>query len=179
MVAGYTNNRSEGNYDFYLLKIAADGNLVWNKTYGRAESEKAYSMAKAPDGYVLVGDVDSPQTATDAWAVMVDLNGNMVWNTTVGGKNADSPAYITPAKDGGYLVAGFTFSFGAGQRDFWLFKIDEAGQVIWSCTQGNAGFPGSLQRHRKQAIISMLWLGGRIRRGSLNSSARRSTISTW
>lgn len=140
VVAGYTNTQGEGDYDFYLLKIGADGNMVWNKTYGGVESEKAYAMAKAPDGYVLVGDVDSPQTATDAWAVKVDLNGNMVWNTTVGGKNADSPAYITPARDGGYLVAGFTFSFGAGQRDFWLFKIDEAGQVLWSCTQGNAAF---------------------------------------
>ncbi len=114
--------------------------MVWNKTYGGAESEKAYSMAKAPDGYVLVGDVDSPKTATDAWVVKVDFNGNVVWNTTVGGGNTDSPAYITPAKDGGYLVAGFTFSFGAGQRDFWLFKIDESGQVLWSCTQGNEAF---------------------------------------
>ena len=59
---------------------------------------------------------------------------------TVGGKEADSPAYVTKSKDGGYLVAGFTFSFGQGQRDFWLFKINDQGQIIFSCTQGDAGF---------------------------------------
>ena len=72
--------------------------------------------------------------------VKVDFNGNMLWAKTVGGKNADSPSCITPSKDGGYLVGGFTFSFGAGNRDFWLFKIDDSGQVFWSCTQGDAGY---------------------------------------
>jgi hypothetical protein len=72
--------------------------------------------------------------------VKVDLNGTMLWAKTVGGKNVDSPSCITPSKDGGYLVGGFTFSFGAGNRDFWLFKIDDSGQVLWSCTQGNEGF---------------------------------------
>ena len=38
------------------------------------------------------------------------------------------------------MVAGFTFSWGAGNRDFWLFKINDSGQVLWSCTQGDAGY---------------------------------------
>jgi len=64
----------------------------------------------------------------------------LLWAKTVGGKNADSPSYIIPSKDSGYLVAGFTFSFGAGNRDYWLFKIDGSGKVLWSCTQGDAGY---------------------------------------
>ena len=140
IMAGYTDAQGDNNYDFSLLKVDAEGNMVWNKTYGGAESEKAYSMAKAPDGYVLVGEVGSLTTSTDAWVLKVNQNGNKVWDKTVGGKEADSPAYITPAKDGGYLVAGFTFSFGEGQRDFWLFKITDQGQVLFSCTQGNEGF---------------------------------------
>jgi hypothetical protein len=140
VMAGYTDANGDGNYDFYLLKILADGSLVWNKTYGGVQSEKAYSMTKAADGYVLVGEIESQTTSTDAWVLKVDANGNTIWNKTVGGKEADSPAYITPAKDGGYLVAGFTFSFGEGQRDFWLFKISDKGQVQFSCTQGDKGF---------------------------------------
>ena len=140
VIAGYTDTQGNNNYAFYLLKVQADGNLVWNKTYGGLQSEKAYAMAKAADGYVLVGEVESPITSTDAWVLKVDLNGNVLWNKTVGGKDADSPAYVTPSKDGGYLVAGFTFSFGEGQRDFWLFKINKQGQVVFSCTQGNVAF---------------------------------------
>ncbi len=140
LMAGYTSNGISGSYDFYLQKVNANGGLLWNRTYGGAENERAYSVASTPGGYVLVGDIDSPYTATDAWVVKVDLDGNMVWNRTFGGANADSPAFITPAQDGGYLIAGFTFSFGAGQRDFWLTKLDASGQAVWSCTLGDEAF---------------------------------------
>jgi hypothetical protein len=140
VLAGYTDLPGGNNYDFYLLKIQPDSGMVWNKTYGGVQNEKAYSMTKAVDGYVLVGEIESQTASTDAWLLKVDENGNKVWARTVGGKDADSPAYVTKSKDGGYLVAGFTFSFGQGQRDFWLFKISDQGQIIFSCTQGDAGF---------------------------------------
>jgi hypothetical protein len=140
VAAGYMNSTGNSIYTFYLLKVDPNGNIIWNKTYGGVNSAKAYSMTQAPDGYVLVGDIESPIASTDAWVVRVDLNGNMLWSKELGGKIADSPAYITQAQGGGYLVAGFTFSFGAGNRDFWLFKISDQGQVLSSCTQGNEGF---------------------------------------
>ena len=139
VVAGYIA-KADGNYDFYLLELSTSGNVIWNQTYGTAGSQKAYSITKANDGYVVVGDIQSPNAASDAWMLKVDPSGNMVWNKTIGGKDADSAAYVTSSKDGGYLVAGFTFSFGAGNRDFWLFKISDAGQVLWSCTRGDQGF---------------------------------------
>ncbi len=140
MVAGFTDPRGEGNYDFLLLKIDSAGNLIWNKTYGGTGTEEAHSMTKASDGYVIVGDTQSAGTDIHALVIKVDFNGNVLWSKTIGGKNADSPAYVTSSSDGGYLVAGFTFSFGAGNRDFWLFKISDSGQVLWSCTQGDAGY---------------------------------------
>jgi hypothetical protein len=140
MVAGYTDPRAENSYDFLLMKIDAKGNLVWNNTYGGTGTQEVHSMANAPDGYVIVGDTQSQNNDIHAWIIKVDFNGTMQWATTVGGKNADSPSYITAAKDGGYLVAGFTFSFGSGNRDFWLFKINDSGKVLWSCTQGDAGY---------------------------------------
>jgi len=140
IVTGYTNSLGVNNYTFLLMKIDVSGNLLWNKTYGETGSEEAHSITTAPDGYVIVGDTQSAGTDIHAWVVKVDLNGNLMWEETVGGKKADSPAYVVSAKDGGYLVAGFTFSFGAGNRDFWLFKIDDSGKILWSCTQGDAGY---------------------------------------
>jgi hypothetical protein len=134
------DSQGNGNYDFYLVELNPNGNIVWNQTYGGAESQKAYSITKAADGYVVAGDIQSEDTATDAWVIKVDVAGNLVWDKTVGGKDADSAAYVTTSRDGGYLVAGFTFSFGGGYRDFWLFKISDAGQVLWSCTKGNQAY---------------------------------------
>jgi hypothetical protein len=140
LMAGYTDSKGDENYDFYLLDLNDRGDIVWNNTYGVEGSQKAYSIAKANDGYVIVGDIQLPNSATDAWVLKVDLQGKVLWNKSVGGKDADSAPYATTSKDGGYLVAGFTFSFGAGNRDFWLFKISDSGEVLWSCTKGDKGF---------------------------------------
>ncbi len=140
IAAGYIDVSGEADYDFYLLKVASDGSLAWNKTYSAMESQKAYSMTTATDGYVLVGEAVSPQTSTDALVLKVDFGGTKLWERTVGGSNSDSPAYVTLSKDGGFLVCGFTFSFGAGERDFWFFKISNSGQVQFRCTHGTAAF---------------------------------------
>jgi hypothetical protein len=140
LVAGYSDSNGDGNYDFCLLKLNGNGDILWNNTYGGEGSQKAYSITKADVGYVIVGDIQLPNRATDAWVLKVDIAGNVLWNKSVSGKDADSAAYVTTSKDGGYLVAGFTFSFGAGNRDFWLFKISDSGEVLWSYTQGDKGF---------------------------------------
>jgi hypothetical protein len=158
IVAGYTNSRGDNNYDFLLMQIDPNGNMIWNETYGGTGSQEASAMTKASDGYVIVGDTQSPNSNIHAWVVKVDWNGTMLWAKTVGGKNADSPYFITPSEDGGYLVGGFTFSFGAVNRDFWLFKIDDSGQVTWSCTipKGDAGYQEAysvIQTGKKQYVM--------------------------
>ena len=140
LVTGYSDTLGNGNYDFCLLKLNANGDIIWNTTYGGEGSQKAYSITKANGGYVVVGDIQLPNSATDAWVLKVDSAGNVLWNQSVGGKDADSAAYITTSMDGGYIVSGFTFSFGAGNRDFLVFKISDCGEVLWSSTQGDKGF---------------------------------------
>ncbi len=139
VAAGYVN-ATDGNYDFYLQKSGADGSLIWNRTYGGVNSEKAYSIKSTPSGYVLAGDVTSSDSNTDAFVVRVDSSGALVWSRTVGGGDFDSATYITSAKNGGFLVCGFTFSFGEGNRDFWLFSISDDGSVGFSLTYGNSAF---------------------------------------
>jgi hypothetical protein len=140
VVAGYTNSMGNGNYDFLLLKIDASGNLLWDKTYGGTQSDKAYAVAETTDGYV-VGDTRSKGAGdNDAWIIKVDLDGNMIWDKTVGGEGFDMPNCGAASNYGGYLAAGFTFSFGNGERDFWLVKIDDQGNVLWSCTVGRSAF---------------------------------------
>jgi hypothetical protein len=141
VATGY--QRSDGssdNFDFTLLKIASDGSLTWNRSYGDSNSQKAYSITSALSGYVIVGDVTSSASNTDAWVLRVDSEGSEIWNRTVGGSDYDSASYVTLGQDGFYLVTGFTFSFGEGYRDFWLFSIDDYGQVGFCTTYGNSAY---------------------------------------
>jgi hypothetical protein len=141
MVAGYTDGATNEDYDFLVLKIDAAGALLWNRTYGGLESDKAYGIAPAVDGSIIAGDTRSKGAGdSDAWIIKIDLNGNFVWDKTFGGEGFDVPTCITPLSNGDYLVGGITFSFGNGQRDFWLFKINNAGRALWSCTVGRSSY---------------------------------------
>ncbi|MEO0286252.1 MAG: hypothetical protein ABIM31_05530 [candidate division WOR-3 bacterium] len=59
-----------------------------------------------------------------------------VWQRKYGGNGIDIAYSICPAKEGGYLVAGYTESYGAGGRDVYLLKIDENGNKVWERTYG-------------------------------------------
>jgi hypothetical protein len=141
VIAGYTNSMGNGDFDALLLKIDASGNLLWDKTYGGTQSDKAYAIAETAGEYVIAGDTRSKgEGDNDAWIIKVDSNGNLLWDKTVGGEGFDMPTCIAVSNSGGYLVGGFTFSFGNGERDFWLFKIDDSGNVPWSSTVGRSAF---------------------------------------
>jgi hypothetical protein len=140
VVAGYTNSTEEGKYQFWLFKIDKQGALLWNRTYGVSESQKAIALAKAENGYLITGDSHPAGGDADALMVKTDLEGNLMWNKTFGGDDFDMPNDVIRLNSGGYAIAGFTFSFGKGERDLWLFKIDDTGNVVWSCTQGREGF---------------------------------------
>ena len=141
MVAGYTDSSGDGNYDFLVLKLDANGNLLWGKTFGGLESDKAYTITSLANSCIIAGDTRSKGLGeSDAWIIKIDLNGDMLWDQTSGGINFDSPTFITVSPDGGYLIAGTTFSFGNGERDFWLFKVSDAGKISWSCSVGRSGY---------------------------------------
>lgn len=58
------------------------------------------------------------------------------WSHTYGGQENDAASSVVQTSDVGYLVAGSTHSFGVGGNDAWLFKIDPAGNQLWSQTYG-------------------------------------------
>jgi hypothetical protein len=141
VIAGYSDSTGNGNYDSLLTKTDANGTVIWNRTFGGLESDKAYALAGSTSGYVIVGETHSNQEAdADASVTKTDLDGRLVWNETYGGADFDVANAITPTGNGEYLVAGFTFSYGNGQRDFWFFEIDDLGNLVWSRTCGREGF---------------------------------------
>jgi len=124
-IAGYTNSYGVGSDDFWLVKTDSAGNAQWNKTYGGAGYDDAWSVIQTIDeGYALTGYTDSYGAgSTDVWLVKTNSIGNMLWNVTYGGITVDAAYSIVKTSDGGYALAGETKSYGAGGDDFWLIKL--------------------------------------------------------
>ncbi|MFB3888249.1 MAG: hypothetical protein ACE14S_02080 [Candidatus Bathyarchaeia archaeon] len=141
VVAGYTDVTGNGDYDFLVLRVNGSSGLVWSKRFGGLQSDKAYTVATCADGFVVSGDTRSVGSGdADAWLIKVGLDGDLLWERAAGGSGFDAPTCLSAMSGGGFVVGGTTFSFGNGQRDFWLFAVADDGEVLWSGTVGRGGF---------------------------------------
>ena len=140
-MSGLTQSFGADGQDFWLVKIDATGNLLWNKTYGGTGNEYAYHVEQTLDGgYVLLGQTTSFGVgSTDFWLVKTDGSGNMQWNKTYGGTGSDIGIHVLQTGDEVYALAGHTISFGAGSNHAWLIKTDAAAIRAVEQTYGGTG----------------------------------------
>jgi hypothetical protein len=116
------------------------------KTIGRSSyDEVAYSIIQSSDGgYAVAGSTRSFGAGYyDMYVVKLDSGGNVQWAKTIGGSGDDGAYSIIQSSDGGYVVAGFTKSFGAGGSDMYVVKLDSGGNVQWAKTIGGSGDDGA------------------------------------
>jgi uncharacterized delta-60 repeat protein len=127
VVAGYTDSFSVRYRNFWLVKTDASGDHQWNKTYGDMWYEEAYSVQQTSDGgYILAGySFPIGHGQEDFWLVKTNSTGNMQWNRYYGGSSSEEAYSVQQTSDGGYISAGYTYSFGAGEWDFYLVKTGE------------------------------------------------------
>ena len=122
-----------GNEDFWLVKTDSNGNKEWDKTFGGSYYDEARSVQQTSDGgYIVAGYIGRNSFGGgngDFLLVKTDSNGNKEWDKTFGGSNYDFANSVQQTSDGGYIVAGITRSFGAGNEDFWLIKLKGNGET--------------------------------------------------
>jgi hypothetical protein len=140
ILAGYTSSFGAGDNDVFLVKTDAFGNIQWAKTYGGTSWDWASSVQQTSDGgYIVAGYTWSFGTGGDILLIKTDANGNVQWAKTYGETGYDFAHSVQQTSDGGYIVAGGTYSFGAGWSDLFLIKTDANGDVQWVKTYGEAG----------------------------------------
>jgi len=147
IIAGYTYSFGAGNADVYLIKTEPNGSSQWQKTFEGSGCECAYSVQQTLDGgYIIAGytyscgtgDPNDPIYPYDPniYLIKTEPNGESQWQKTFGGSEADFARSVQQTSDGGYVIAGFTYSFGAGNADVYLIKTEPNGSSQWQKTFG-------------------------------------------
>jgi len=127
----------------WVLKISASAVIQWQlafEGYGMAMVYSGCSVQQTADGgYIVAGTYGLGESSGDLWVIKLDPSGNSEWMHSFGGDKNDMAYAVEQTRDGGYVVAGFTESFGAGGYDMWVLKLDPVGQIAWQKTFGTKG----------------------------------------
>ena len=157
IIVGWTNSFGAGDYDVYLIRTDANGDTLWTKTYGGTDYDWGYSIQQMEDGgFIIVGGTNSFGAGDyDVYLIRTDANGDTLWTKTYGGADREWGYSIQQTEDGGFIVAGFTRSFGAGGSDVYLIRTDANGDALWIKTYGgvNSDWGNSIQQTKDGGFI--------------------------
>ncbi|MFC1898097.1 T9SS type A sorting domain-containing protein [Candidatus Cloacimonadota bacterium] len=133
---------------------------LWTKTFGGDHNDAATCVRQTSDGgFFVIGSTDPlGNDMNDFWLIKTDEMGNLIWEAAFGGDQDDCPYIGQQTMDGGYVVVGYTESFGNGLRDFWLVKTDAEGNEEWNQTYGT-------QLHDRAQFLEQTSDGGYILTG--------------
>ncbi len=121
-----------------LIKTDEDGDEEWPEPQLYAAGSKGFSVQQTSDGgYIVAGSCGGAAGWPDFYLVKTDSEGEEVWSKTFGGDFTDICESVVQTLDGGYILTGWTLSFGAGERDIFVVRANELGEHIWEHTIGD------------------------------------------
>jgi hypothetical protein len=144
---------SKGSYDFWVVKVGTDGEMIWERSFGGSGIDISYDILATRDGaYIVVGNTFSADTdvamnsgGSDVWMIKLSDEGDLLWERNFGGGEFDAAQGVSQTADGGYVVTGNSRSTNGdtkgnnGENDIWILKTDENGQLQWQDTFGGSG----------------------------------------
>lgn len=145
-------SNNKGTYDFWIIKISSEGNLIWEKSYGGSEIDEALDITPTTDGnFIVCGntrsnniDVNLNNGAADIWILKITPNGEILWEKTYGGNSFEAAKSVHQTTDNGFVIAGNSRSDNNdltknnGQNDGWIFKINQDGILQWQSSIGGS-----------------------------------------
>ncbi len=142
---GGTSYSEEEQNNFWVLKIDAFGEMMWEKNYGGSDADVLYDLAVTSGGYFLGGtskstDGDASSLSfglNDYWVLKIDEIGNVIWEQKYGHEYYDALKTLISTADGGAFLCGTSDGKDKFEStDFWAVKVDENGTVEWSKNYG-------------------------------------------
>ncbi|MCD1295511.1 hypothetical protein CUJ83_10920 [Methanocella sp. CWC-04] len=134
------SSKPAATWDVLLIKFDDNGNIIWQKEYDTDYIEVAFNVAETSDNnYVVTGYIyPDPRNNRDSQVILikVDKNGDQIWKKTYGGSSIDWGKYIVQTSEGGFLITGWSESFGTGDRDVYVIKTDKDGNLVWQENYG-------------------------------------------
>lgn len=125
----------------FLLFFISTGlaQITWRRMYGGASFEKGYSVDQTTDGgYIVTGFTFSFGNGRQVYLIRIDSLGDTLWTRNFGGTGEDFGIHVQQTTDGGYIVVGYTNSFG-NDVQIYLIKTDSLGDTLWTKTYGGPG----------------------------------------
>jgi len=140
IILGYTGSYGNVGYNFWLIKTDSEGIEEWNQIFDIGDIDYGLFVQETHDeGYILLGTTFSFLTDhSDVWLIKTDSQGEEEWNQTFGGSDDDFGNSVQQTTDGGYIIIGYTESYGNGDLDVWLIKTDSQGNEEWDQTFGGS-----------------------------------------
>jgi hypothetical protein len=164
-ISGDKTSDSKGGSDYWIVKLASNGTIDWQKTIGGSKTDRwVNKIFQTQDGgYVLGGQSFSGSSNSgpdgdktepnrgfgDYWVLKLSTIGNIEWQKTLGGSLSDTCNDVIQSNAGGFLVIGSSDSGKNGDKtelrrgeysvsDVWIVKLDNGGDISWDKTIGGA-----------------------------------------
>ena len=135
IMSGYASD-TLNNLSLYVVKTNSSGDTIWTKTYGGLSNDAGYSIRQTNDGaYILTGGTNSfGAGGEDVYLLKINVNGDTAWTKTYGGSGNEVGHCVRQTSDSGYIVCGYTKSFGAANNEVYLIKTNADGDTLWTKT---------------------------------------------
>lgn len=159
-ISGDKSDSSKGELDYWIIKIDASGSKQWDKTFGGTKSKDSRvqnylsTLEQTDDGGYILGGYSNADASGDKsedsrgdfdyWIIKTDASGQKQWDKTYGGSSGDALQVVKQTPGGGFILGGYSYSNISGEKselsrgsdDFWILKIDDAGNKLWDKTIG-------------------------------------------
>ena len=138
LLVGETRSSGSGLSDLYLVKVDSQGDSMWAKPFGGSGQDMGYSVLQTSDsGFIAVGFTESSGSGMgDLYILKTDVSGDSIWAKTFGGSLDERAMSIRSAIDSGFVITGYSSSFGAGGADVYALHISDSGDSIWAFIHG-------------------------------------------
>lgn len=143
---------NKGEEDYWIVRLSADGGVIWQRSFGGSAEDEAYSIQQTMDGGFIVagysesddGDVTGNHGEVDYWILRLDGDGNLIWQKCFGGSEEDEAYSVQETSDGGYVIVGESESTDGdvtgnhGEGDYWIIRLDINGYLLWQKSYGGS-----------------------------------------